>query len=71
MPFTLGLGVRIYLLPRFSLATGLDYSLLTRSFTGCYEDLSGSVSHTLQYLGIPLNLYYDILSSDKIKFYVY
>lgn len=71
VPFTLGLGVRIYLLPRFSLATGLDYSLLTRSFTGCYGDLSGSVSHTLQYLGIPLNLYYDILSSDKIKFYVY
>ncbi|MCR4824483.1 MAG: outer membrane beta-barrel protein [Bacteroidales bacterium] len=71
IPFTLGLGVRIYLLPRFSLGTGLDYSLLTRSFTGSYGDVSGSVSHSLQYLGIPINLYYDILSSDKIKFYVY
>lgn len=71
IPFTVGLGVRIYLLPRFSLGTGLDYSLLTRTFTGSYGDVSGTVSHTLQYLGVPLNLYYDILSSDKIKFYVY
>lgn len=71
VPFTLGLGVRIYLLPRFSLGTGLDYSLLTRSFTGSYGDVSGTVSHTLQYLGVPLNLYYDVLSSDRIKFYVY
>lgn len=71
VPFTLGLGVRIYLLPRFSLGTGLDYSLLTRTFTGSYGDVSGTVSHSLQYLGVPLNLYYDVLSSDKIKFYVY
>ena len=71
VPFTVGLGVRIYLLPRFSLGTGLDYSLLTRTFTGSYGDVSGTVTHTLHYLGVPLNLYYDILSSDKIKFYVY
>ena len=75
VPFTLGLGVRIGLLPRFSVATGLDYSLLTRTFTGTtgagLDTISGSVAHTVQYIGIPLNLYYDILSSDKIKFYVY
>ena len=71
VPFTLGIGARIYLLPRFSLGTGLDYSLLTRTFTGSYGDVSGTVSHTLQYIGVPLNLYYDVLSSDKIKFYVY
>jgi len=71
VPFTLGLGARIQLLPRFSVGTGLDYSLLTRSFTGSFEGESGSISHTLQYLGIPVNFFYDIVSSDRIKFYVY
>lgn len=71
IPVTLGLGVRFYLTPRFSLGTGLDYSLLSRTFTGSYEDESGTVSHTLQYLGIPLHIYYDVLSHDKVKLYVY
>ena len=71
IPFTVGLGVRFYLLPRLSLGTGVDYSLLTRSFTGSFNGESGSVSHTLQYIGVPVNLFYDIISSDRIKFYVY
>ena len=77
IPLTLGLGVRFYLLPRFSIGTGVDYSLLTRTFTGTYTEeggqteVSGDVQHTMHYIGVPLDLYYDILSSDKIKFYVY
>lgn len=71
IPFTLGLGVRFYVAPRLSLGTGLDYSLLTRTFTGNYQGTSGSVAHTLQYLGVPLNLYYDIIDAEKIRFYAY
>ena len=71
VPFTVGLGVRFYVLPRLSIGTGVDYSLLTRSFTGSFNGESGSVSHTLQYIGVPVNLFYDIISSDRIKFYVY
>lgn len=71
IPFTVGLGVRFYVAPRLSVGTGLDYSLLTRTFTGNYGGTSGSVSHTLQYLGVPLNLYYDIIDAEKIKFYAY
>ena len=71
VPFTLGLGVRVYLAPSFSLGTGVDYSLLTRTFTGGYQGTPGTVSHTIQYIGIPVRLYYDILTSDRIKFYAY
>ena len=71
VPFTLGLGVRFYVLPRLSIGTGLDYSLLTRSFTGSFEGVPGSVSHTMQYIGIPVHLYYDLIASDRIKFYIY
>ena len=71
IPITVGLGVRFYLAPRLSVGTGLDYSILSRTFTGKFAGTSGSVSHTLQYLGVPLNLYYDIIDAEKIKFYAY
>ncbi len=81
VPFTLGLGVRFYLIGGLSIGTGIDYSLLTRTFTGKYTEFAaggeverseaGNVSHTLQYIGVPVGLYYDILDFDKVKFYVY
>jgi hypothetical protein len=71
VPFTLGIGVRLYITPRLSIGTGLDYSLLTRTFTGSYQGTAGTVSHTVQYIGIPVRLYYDILTSDRINFYAY
>ena len=71
VPFTVGLGVRFYVTPRLAIGTGLDYSRLSRTFTGSYAGVPGSVYHTLQYVGIPLHLYYDIVSSGRFKFYVY
>lgn len=77
VPFSLGLGVRLYLGPKLAIGTGLDYSLLTRTFTGKYtgsgssSSEAGTVHHALQYLGIPIDLYYDIISTDRLKFYTY
>ncbi len=81
VPFTLGVGLRFYILPKLSVGTGIDYSLLTRTFTGKYTEYAGNgevkrseagnVSHALQYIGVPLGLYYDVLDYDNIKFYVY
>ena len=81
VPLTLGLGVRYHVLPRLSAGTGIDYSLLTRTFTGKYSGISsvtgeeiqeaGNVAHSLQYIGIPLGLYYDLLGTDRLKVYVY
>ncbi len=81
VPVTLGLGVRFHIAGRLSFGTGIDYSLLTRTFTGKYTEFAsdgsivrseaGNVSHTLQYIGVPVGLYYDVLNYDKVKFYVY
>lgn len=81
IPLSFGLGARFYLAPRFSIGTGLDYSLLSRTFQGKYQHVgasgtvdfstTGTVHHTMHYLGIPVNAYYDIISSGTIKFYVY
>ena len=71
VPVSFGLGVRFYIAKRLSIGTGLDYSILTRTFTGKFSDVSGSVLHTMHYIGVPVNLYYDVIGTDKVKFYVY
>lgn len=80
IPFTAGIGVRVHFTPRLSLGTGLDYSMLTRSFNGTYNEVNGGavtksvdgeVFHQMRYVGIPVNIYYDVLNSDNVSFYVY
>lgn len=77
IPFTLGVGVRFGLTPKLSLGTGLDYSLLTRTFDGTFtpagstQYLTGEVRNAMHYIGIPLHLYYNIAETPFIKFYLY
>ena len=64
VPFTIGLGARFHIAPKLALGTGLEYSLLTRTFNGSYSDsYSGGISHAVQYVGIPVNAYYDLLTT--------
>ena len=76
VPFTVGMGVRFHVTDRLSFGTGVDYSLLTRSFTGSYngnnaDKYEGSIFHSLQYVGAPLNVYYDLLQTRDNLFNVY
>ena len=64
VPFTVGFGARFHVAPKLSLGTGLEYSLLTRTFTGSYSDIyTGAIAHAVQYVGLPVNAYYDLLST--------
>jgi len=75
LPLSLGLGVRIPIIPRLSVGTGLNYSMLGRSFTGTYTEASNgivtkrvssvTISEKLQYVGIPVNIYYDVVSNPR------
>lgn len=81
IPFTVGIGARFYLTEKLSLGTGIDYSLLTRSFEGRYTEVdaagdisrseTGTVMHSMHYVGVPLDVFYDFISGNKIKFYAY
>lgn len=71
IPLSFGLGVRIGLSDKFSIGTGLNYTLLTRKFSGSYQGHLGEATHSLQYIGIPVNAYYDILRSHSVKFYAF
>ena len=76
VPFTIGAGVRFHVLDKLSFGTGLDYSLLTRTFNGSYSGSAaaayeGPIYHSLQYIGVPVNVYYDILKSRDDLFTLY
>ncbi len=76
VPLTFGLGTRLRLSQRFSVGTGVDYSLLSRTFSGTYNDGTGSpvssdIRNTLQYIGIPLNLYFNITTGGSVRFYMF
>lgn len=73
LPLSFGLGVSFPLNDRLSIATGLDYSLLSRTFAGTYTAdagaLNADIRHTMQYIGIPVNLYCRLLDIGGLHLY--
>lgn len=81
IPLTFGIGANIPLASRLSIGTGVNWSLLSRSFTGIYTEvdkggnvvrsINSEINNDLHYIGIPLNLYYNILTNRNLKFYAW
>ena len=67
--------------PKWSLGIGVNYSLLTRRFYGSYTEvsqtgvidksISSDIRNSQQYIGIPVNVYYNVLDSEHMNFYAY
>lgn len=80
LPLSFGIGVKIDLTDRWSVGTGVNYTMLSRQFTGEYLNVKdGSILEYTQsdirnrqhYIGIPVNAYFNIISTDRIYFYTY
>ena len=76
VPVTVGIGVKFALSNRWSVGTGIEYSLLTRTFRGIYTDkslssVSSDIRNSQHYIGIPLNLYYNILNGRRFRLYAH
>ena len=78
VPLSFGLGAKFYLSDRWALGTGVSYSLLSRSFPGSYtkegaviKPANSNIKHTIQYIGIPVNLYYDLVSNRFMTMYTF
>ena len=78
VPFTFGIGARFSVTDKLSLGTGLDYSLLTRTFNGSYSGsdaaaYDGRIMHSLQYIGVPMNVYYNLYRTgdELIRMYAW
>lgn len=80
VPVSVGIGVRFPLYKRLSLGTGLNYSMMERTFTGIYTEfkndvktltINSDIRNSLHYIGVPLNLYYDLIDKKGLDFYVF
>lgn len=68
-PIRFGVSLRYQLNDRWSLESGLTYSLLTASITRTTESLVESADQSLSYVGIPLSVSYRIWGSSRFSVY--
>lgn len=81
IPLSFGIGARYRFSDRWSAGTGINYTLLSRTFTGVYsrvgsetavdKSVGADIRNNLHYVGIPLNIYFDVLNTPAVQFYVY
>lgn len=78
IPVSFGAGVRLGFTPRWSMSIGLNYTFLSRTFDGNFVDAEKGVAtwysdirNTQNYIGIPVNVYFNILKGDFVDFYAY
>ena len=80
LPVSVGIGARFDIAPKWSVGVGVNWSMLTRNFDGAFimvedgEEMEYTESHirnTQHYIGIPVNVYYNIISNKHINFYTY
>lgn len=81
IPLSAGIGVRIGLNDRWSIGTGAGYTYLSRTFYGKYTQvgeggqitntISSDIRNTQSYIGIPVNVFCNILGNEHLNLYAY
>lgn len=81
IPVSAGVGVKVALSPRWSVGTGVNYTMLTRRFYGKYTQVnpsgaielavSSDIRNTQHYVGVPVNAYFNIIEQDRVSLYAY
>ena len=76
IPVSFGAGVKMGFTEKLSASIGLDYSFLSRSFSGTYTPAGsiptvGEISHEMRYIGVPVGVYYNLISKGNVGFYLF
>ena len=77
IPISAGLGVRLNFTPRWAIGTGVRYTFMTRSFVADYQSGEGyvlrgkNVDNTQHWIGIPVNVYYNIVNGRHLKVHAF
>lgn len=71
IPVSVGVSARIPLAGRFGMTAGVNYTVMSRSLAGEYNgEYYTDIRNTQQFVGIPVNFYYDIVSNEHVNVYV-
>lgn len=82
IPLTFGINFAYDILPNLSVGIGVNYTRLSRHFSGTYYQMDNegkfdagtdydNIYNIQQFIGIPLSVYYHIVRTKHINFYVY
>ncbi len=77
LPFSVGLGVRYNITSRWAIGTGFRYTNLGRTFVGDFVSKEGiivpqtDIDNQQHWLGVPLNLYYDIVNRGRWRVHAF
>ena len=70
MPVSFGAQLQTDIDKKFSVGTGLIYTLLASNYQEISQSYSRDINQSLHYIGIPLNGYYNLFENKTVKIYV-
>ena len=77
VPVSAGLSIRAGILPRLSVGTGVQFTGMSRTFVADFKDADHGeirgidIDNRQAWLGVPLNLYFDISSTSRWQVYAH
>ena len=80
IPLSFGAGVKIDFSQRWAVSAGVNYTMLSRQFSGAYTEvkdgvaaptLYSDVKNVQHYIGIPVNVFYNIIDTKRVDLYAY
>lgn len=71
IPVSLGVSFRYPVSDRFAVGAGIDWSMLNRRFGGSYKTAEGEFTHRVNYIGIPVMAYYNVVQTRSFMLYAY
>lgn len=71
VPVSAGLSVRIPVANKLSVGVGVNWTELNRRFNGSYNTAEGEITHRVDYVGIPVDVYYNLIQRPSLQLYAY
>ena len=71
VPVSLGVGAKIRLSDKFDIGIGVNYTVMSRKLAGEFNgNYYSEIRNIQQYIGIPVNIYYNVIKSDRVSVYI-
>ena len=69
MPVSMGIQLQMPISKMFAVGVGVNYTLLFSQYDALSHQETRETEQTLHYIGVPLNLYVNIMQKDNIRLY--